>query len=191
MLRTLLRLVVVVGLGAIVAVMIYQRARIHRLTEEAAMLREQLRQQASLRDESSEGRKLQANDGLGVNSGRFFAGEQSLELLRLRGEVGVLRRQLAEALDQAAKEQVKQRLSPQQAGIWTEADLNDEQRKSLADWTSKLKTGNSVADLGRLKDSLERWDELFMNSAPAEQKPVFAILKERLKERIAELEGQK
>ena len=62
---------------------------------------------------------------------------------------------------------------------------------SLADWTTKLKTGNSVADLARLKDSLERWDELFMKPAPEDQKPVFAILKERLKERIAELETQK
>jgi hypothetical protein len=69
-----------------------------------------------------------------------------------------------------------------------EDDLNDAQRKSLEDWTSKLKTGNSVADIGRLKDSLKRWDELFMNPASAEMKPVFAILKERVRERIAELE---
>jgi hypothetical protein len=42
-----------------------------------------------------------------------------------------------------------------------------------------------------LKDSLERWDELFMNRAAAEHKPVLAVLKERLKDRIAELEAQK
>jgi hypothetical protein len=190
MLRTGLRLSVVVGLAAAIAVIIYQQARIDRLAAEAALLREQVRPQAPFRDERNEGAKPEPSDESRSNSVGSLTGEQSQEMLRLRGEVGVLRRQLAEALAQA-KEPAKQQPSPQQTGSWTEADLNDEQRKSLAQWTSKLKTGNSVADLARLKDSLERWDELFMNPAPVEQKPVFAILKERLKERIAELEEKK
>ena len=78
-----------------------------------------------------------------------------------------------------------------QVRTWTETDLDDEQRKALKQWTDGLNTGNSAADLDRLKDSLQRWDELFMNPAPAKLKPVFAILKERLKERIVELEGSK
>ena len=74
---------------------------------------------------------------------------------------------------------------------WTETDLDDEQRQALKQWTDGLNTGNSAADLDRLKKSLQRWDELFTNPAPPKLKPVFAILKERLKERIVELEGSK
>ena len=74
---------------------------------------------------------------------------------------------------------------------WTETDLDEEQRKALKQWTDGLNTGNSAVDLDRLKDSLQRWDELFMNPAPPKMKPVFAILKERLKDRIVELEGSK
>jgi hypothetical protein len=118
--------------------------------------------------------------------------EQSRELLRLRGEVGVLRRQLiTAALEQAADQRPKQRLSREQTEALTQADFNEEQLKSLVDLTSKLETGNSVADLAGLKDSLERYDELFMDRAAAEHKPVLAVLKERLKERIAELEAKK
>jgi hypothetical protein len=182
-----LRLILLVGFGALVTVIICQRVRIERVTAESALLREQIQRQASLRDESNEGAKPKPSDESGSTAVPSLAGEQAQELLRLRGEVGVLRRQLATALNQESKEQAKQQPLPEQAGSWTEADLNEEQRKSLAQWTSKLMTGNSIADLARLKDSLERWDELFMNPAPAEQKPVFAILKERLKERIAEL----
>jgi len=48
-----------------------------------------------------------------------------------------------------------------------EADLNEKQRRTLEDWTRGLKTGNSVADIDRLKDSLKRWDELFIKPAPS------------------------
>ena len=71
-----------------------------------------------------------------------------------------------------------------------EAALNDEQRKMLEEWTSNLMTRNSVADIDRLKDSLVRWDELFMDPAEPEMKPVFAILKERVRERIAAFEAE-
>jgi hypothetical protein len=180
---------VVAGLAALVVVSIYQRARIKSLAAETAILQQQLQQQASLRKNSAA--ETEPKEADGSNLAASLPEDQSRELLRLRGEVGVLRRQLAEVLDQPAKGQPKQRLLGEQTGTFAEADLNDEQRKSLADWTSKLQTGNSVADLARLQDSLERWDELFMNRIPAEQKPVFAILKERVKERIAELEGKK
>lgn len=74
--------------------------------------------------------------------------------------------------------------------VQSEADLNEDQRKALQQWTSNLKTGNSVADIDRLRDSLKRWDELMMNTAPPEMKPVFAILEERVRERIVELEAE-
>jgi len=72
----------------------------------------------------------------------------------------------------------------------TEPHLNENQRKVLDEWTHGIKTRNSVADIERLKDSLARWDELFTNPSPPEMKPVFAILKERVKERLAELEAE-
>ena len=71
-----------------------------------------------------------------------------------------------------------------------EAALSEDQRKVLKEWTSNLMTKNSVADIGRLKDSLERWDELFMDLAEPEMRAVFAILKERVRERIAALEAE-
>jgi endonuclease/exonuclease/phosphatase family metal-dependent hydrolase len=74
--------------------------------------------------------------------------------------------------------------------VYRPEDLNEGQRKVLDEWTHGLKTRNSVADLGRLKDSLKRWDDLFIEPAPAEMKPVFTILKGRVKERIMELETE-
>ena len=180
----------VAGLGAFVVVIIHQRARINSLAAETAMLQQQLQQQASLRKDSSAEAEPKVADG--SNSTPSLPEEQSRELLRLRGEVGVLRRQLiTAALEQAADQRPKQRLSREQTEALTQADFNEEQLKSLVDLTSKLETGNSVADLAGLKDSLERYDELFMDRAAAEHKPVLAVLKERLKERIAELEAKK
>lgn len=68
--------------------------------------------------------------------------------------------------------------------------LTEQQHRTLEEWTAKLKTGNSVSDIDNLKDSLKRWDELMINPAPADLKPVFAALKPRVKERIAELETE-
>ena len=71
-----------------------------------------------------------------------------------------------------------------------EADLNEEQLEMLAEMTLNLKTGNTVADIDRWKDSLQGWAELFTSPAPPEMKPVFAALKDRVRERIAELEAE-
>lgn len=71
-----------------------------------------------------------------------------------------------------------------------EEGLNEKQRKEFDRWAQGIQTRNSVADIDRLKDSLKRWDELFMNPASPEMKPVFAALKERVKERLAELEKE-
>ena len=175
----------VAGLAAFVVVILYQREKIDSLAAETVMLHQQLEQQASLGKDSSAVTEPQIADG--SNSTPSLPEEQLRELLRLRGEVGVLRRQLiTDALDQPANQRPKR-----QAGTFTEADFSEEQLKSLADLMSKLDKGNSVADLADLKDSLERWDELFMNRAAPEQKPVLAVLKERLKERVAELEAKK
>lgn len=68
------------------------------------------------------------------------------------------------------------------------AALDPEQQKMLKGMLANLKTGNSAADLDRLKDSLARWDELMVQPAPPEVRPVLVIVKKKLAERIAELE---
>ena len=188
MLKTLVRLVVVAALGAFVVVVLYQRERINALAAETAMLRQQLQQVAVSKQSNEQIEPLGAD---GSNSTPSLTEEQSRELLRLRGQVGVLRRQLADTLAQAVNEQSKQRVAPEQTGALTKADFDNEQLQSLIELTSKVETGTSVEDLARLKDSFERWDELFMNRASAEHKPVLAVLKERVKERISELEAKK
>ena len=185
---------VIVALAAFAGAAIYEthrasalEAQLQALRQQQERLAEQVEQSHRERDARTQPESLLAqNQKLSTNQ----SADQSRELLRLRGEVSVLKRQVAELIDHTLENQVRPQLS-QNPGSWTEADLNDQQRKSLADWTEKLKTGNSVADLARLKDSLDRWDELMVNPAPPEQKPVLAILKEKLKERIAELESQK
>ena len=68
--------------------------------------------------------------------------------------------------------------------------LTERQHRKLEEWTVKLKTGNSASDIDNLKDSLKRWDELMINPAPPDLKPVFAVLKPRVKERLTELETE-
>jgi len=189
MLKTFLRLVVVAGLGVFVVVVVYQRESINALTAETAMLRQQVQQQVAVSKQSND--QIEPLGADGSNSTPSLTEEQSRELLRLRGQVGVLRRQLADTLAQAVNEQSKQRVAPEQTGALTKADFDNEQLQSLIELTSKVETGTSAADLARLKDSFERWDELFMNRASAEHKPVLAVLKERVKERISELEAKK
>ena len=191
MIRIVSLVAAIAAAGALVAVIIWQQSRIGHLEAEAAGLRERLELQAEPHGPAGKTAEVVASVGLQSNAAPTLSGEQERELLRLRGEMGVLRRQLAQTLQQAPKEQAEHPPSAHEADTWTEADLNERQRQSLAEWTARLKTGNSVTDIGRLKDSLNRYDELFMKPAPDEQKPVFAVLKEKLKERIAELEAQK
>ena len=70
----------------------------------------------------------------------------------------------------------------------TEADLDAEQSKFVADMTENIKTKNSVDDINRLKDTLARWNTLSTNMVPAKMWPVLPTLKQRVVERVAELE---
>jgi len=89
-------LIAAVGLVALAAIIVYQQTRIDRFAAEAAMLREQVQQQASVKNEPEGPTKPQPGEEMRSNSIPSLAGEHLSELLRLRGEVGVLRRQLAE-----------------------------------------------------------------------------------------------
>jgi hypothetical protein len=182
---------VITGAGALVALIIWQHSRIGNLESEAAKLQKRLEVQAEAHEQATKTTEFGASVGFQSNAAPILSVEQEGELLRLRGEVGVLRAELTQALQQGAKEKPEYLPPAQETRTWTEVDLNEAQRQSLAEWTARLTTGNSVSDIDRLKDSLNRYDELFMKPAPEEQKPVFSVLKEKLKERIAELEAQK
>lgn len=77
---------------------------------------------------------------------------------------------------------------PNQTDTPDETSLTPLQRIALEHYVEKVKTGNSVADIDRLKDSLKRWEELYVEPSPPEMKAVFRLLKRKVQERLAELE---
>lgn len=92
------------GLFGVVAIIAWQQTRIGRFAAEAARLRQQVERQAALLEESKAGNKPQPRVETRSDSVSSLPEEQFRELLRLRGEVGVLRRQLAETSEQASRE---------------------------------------------------------------------------------------
>jgi hypothetical protein len=100
-------LIAVVVLAALIAVIIYQQMRIGRFAAEGAVLREQIQQQASVQSEPQKPAKLQPGEEMRSNSAPSLTGEPFNQLLRLRGEVGVLRRQLAEVVVREASQQTQ------------------------------------------------------------------------------------
>lgn len=117
---------------------------------------------------------------------------QTTELLRLRGEVGGLKRAAQEQSMARGREQPRTPPEANEATL-TEADLDAEQQEFLTEMTKNVATKNSVADISRLKDSLVRWDELFAgntNMFPGKMQAVLPILKQRVIERVAELEAE-
>ncbi len=116
---------------------------------------------------------------------------KTFELSKLRAEVVQLKSKYR--VDPRPRSGSKNSFSKITSQVETadEASLDGQQKKPkhLADfWTEKLETGNSVEDLERLQDSLNRWNELFVDPAPPELKPVFLILEQRVRDHLAELE---
>ena len=103
----------VVLLLALTGLVIWQQARLKHLAAQSAALREQLAQAILAQEQSERLAKLQQNPGQHSDEA------PPPELLRLRGEVGVLRRQLAEAL----KSDSTQKLAPKTAEPTTNADV--------------------------------------------------------------------
>lgn len=110
------------------------------------------------------------------------------ELLRLRSEIAEFRRRPPPLSQAAHSMEVVGDGSPRQADLPDEASLTPLQRIALEHYADKVKTGNSVADIDRLKDSLKRWEELFVEPSPPEMKAVLGLLKRKAQERLAELE---
>ncbi len=100
------------GLVAVVAIFAWQQARIDRFAAETAMLRAQVERQAALLEESKVRERPQPGEEIRSNSVSALPQEQFRELLRLRGEVGVLRRQLAEMSEQASRDRSQPQLRP-------------------------------------------------------------------------------
>lgn len=86
----------IVVAGAVTPLLV-QHESLVKLREENQSLRLHIEQQASLFDEREGQAKPQPSDGMRSNSITALPGQQFHELLRLRGEVGILRKQVAEA----------------------------------------------------------------------------------------------
>ena len=90
-------LIAAVGLIALAAILICQQTKIERLAVEAARLQAQIQQQEPAQNEVERPARPEPSQEAGANSVPSLTEGQFRELLRLRGEVGLLRTQLAEA----------------------------------------------------------------------------------------------
>ena len=90
-----------IGFVALAVVIFWQQTRIDRLTMGTPILQEQGEQQASLRSGSERQPNPQTNDEEYSKPIASSREEQFRELLRLRAEVALLRRQLAESVKHA------------------------------------------------------------------------------------------
>ena len=95
--KKLKMLLVALGFIALAAILICQQTKLERLAAEAATLREQLQQQAPAQNEVEQPARPEPSQEMRPTSVSSLPEGQFHELLRLRGEVGVLRAQLAEA----------------------------------------------------------------------------------------------
>lgn len=111
-----------------------------------------------------------------------------VELLRLRSEIAEFRRRPPPVSQVTHSMEVVGDGSPSQADLPDETSLTPLQRIALEHYAEKVKTGNSVADIDRMKDSLKRWEELYVEPSPPEMKAVLGLLKRKVQERLAELE---
>jgi hypothetical protein len=133
---TLQKTVVVVTIGVLATGGIYEARQAGQLREQNQALRadrEQLQQQASLKNEPEGPSQPRPGEEMRSNAVASLPGQELNELLRLRGEVGVLRRQLAEVTAREASERTQYQHSAQ------EMDANLIKRAALlADDEAKL-----------------------------------------------------
>ncbi len=102
-------LIAAVGLIALAAILICQQTKIERLAAEAATLRAQIQQQEPAQNQVEKTAKPEPSQEMRPNSVSPLTEGQFHELLRLRGEVGVLRAQLAEAARRPDTSTMRQR----------------------------------------------------------------------------------
>ena len=187
-------LIAAVGLVALAAIIICQQTRIGRFAAEAAMLREQIQQQASVQTEPERPAKPQPGEEMRSNSVPPLTGEPFNELLRLRGEVGVLRRQLAEVVAREATQQaqyqgmVKQAdsIKGEAASEMVRADIYESSqgkmltiaRNTLGDLASALNIPEAVSkkswEEGLTDESLKRYRAYFFFKRGCEEMQIIA-----------------
>jgi hypothetical protein len=192
--KRLKMLIAAVVLAALIAVIIYQQMRIGRFAAEAAVLREQIQQQASVQSEPQKPAKLQPGEEMRSNSAPSLTGEPFNQLLRLRGEVGVLRRQLAEVVAREASQQtqyqgmVKQvdSIKGDAAREMIRADIYESSeekmltiaRNTLGDLASALDMPEAVSkrssEEGLSDESLKRYRAYFIFKMGCEQMQMIA-----------------
>ena len=107
--KDLKMLIAAVGLIALAAVLFYQQTRIDHFAAQAVMLREQLQQAESAQNQAEAQVRPQPIQDMRPDSVLSLTEGQFSELLRLRGQVGVLRAQLAEATQRAKENPMPQR----------------------------------------------------------------------------------
>jgi len=144
--KDLKMLIAAVGLIALAAVLICQQRRIDHFAAQTVMLREQLQQAESAQNQAETPVRPQPSQDMRPDSVRSLTEGQFSELLRLRGQVGVLRAQLAEAAQRAKENPMPQRVATPVA----ETDGNKTPNLSDLPLVGRLFTtqSNSVDGLG-------------------------------------------
>jgi hypothetical protein len=156
-------LIAFVGL---VGFVLWQQARITVLKEQITVLTRQAEQAALSHEMEDNDTVSQASHELRSNAPPSWLGEPSRELLRLRGDVGVLRTQLEESQERAAT------LRPSEEQInraFAERHLRrvDEEvqhwQEHVAELASSLQVPEAVAKMdpeeGRHDESLKRYED--------------------------------
>jgi hypothetical protein len=175
-------------LGCVLVVLVYElhqqsvlRNKIESLEKRQASLSEQAAGLQFERDDATNrlGMLGEENKRLQLNAS---------EILKLRAEVTRLNGSMRQEKGSGRGEAL---WSATRTDPSSDESFDDRQKKFLAQVTEGIKTKNSVADLDRLKDTLARWDELVPSMFPSNMNAVLPILKERVRERIAELEEEK
>lgn len=172
----------IVGLvfAACISVIVYQAHEIAELRHGIEASQEQQRQWEQTKQELGELKSQLI--GVAAENERLHLELASIP--KLRAEVTRLTKVNDAQTQSAGPGRVKR--NPVESN--SEPELDAEQKQALAEQTGLIWTHNSVADLARLKDSLARWDELFITNCPAKMVPVFMILKDRVAERVSILE---
>ncbi|MDB6037930.1 MAG: hypothetical protein JWM99_1771 [Verrucomicrobiales bacterium] len=155
------------------------RREIVTLKQEEAIAAGQIQQISRERDESASKMSALIHDNEYLN-------RNNLELQKLRNEVARFRNNSTHSGEKLASTKANEASKDGETPP-DESEFTEEQKTALRDWREKIMTGNSVNDLDRLQDSLNRWNELFEDPATLEMKPVFKSLKIYLAQRIADL----
>lgn len=196
---------VVLAAAAIVALLVFQTRQKTRLQDQIEAL---LVKAEGLAESLEHARRehLETTNRLATLERTGKAERDSLEIASLRAEVAKLTKLLEATKQQRLATHTRDLGSernaseaetptpenpPVPAVPLTEEQLSGSQRIALNQLTKEVNRGNSIDDIDRLKDSLARWDELYVKDAPEDVKPVFLLLEGKVRERLEVLERKR